>query len=78
MCSWLRHSRIPPLGFQQEGVIQGIGMADPEFPRPGKRVPLAECMRRWRMDSGNAAENQLADDWRQYLLHSAEKDKYPV
>ena len=53
-------------------------MADPEFPRPGKRVPLAECMRRWRMDSGNAAENQLADDWRQYLLHSAEKDKYPV
>ena len=35
-------------------------------------------MRRWRMDSGNAAENQLADDWRQYLLHSPEKDKYPV
>ena len=34
-------------------------------------------MRRWRMDSGNAAENQLADDWRQYLLHSPEKD-YPV
>ena len=39
---------------------------------------LEGCMRRWRMDSGNAAENQLADDWRQYLLHSAEKDKYPV
>ena len=53
-------------------------MADPEFPRPGKRVPLAECMRRWRMDSGNAAEKLLADEWRQYLLHLPEQDKYPV
>ena len=35
-------------------------------------------MRRWRMDSGNAATRLHADAWRLYLLHPPEKDKYPV
>ena len=53
-------------------------MADPEFPRRAKRVLLADCMRRWRMDSGNAAVRLLADNWMLYLLDPPEKDKYPV
>ena len=53
-------------------------MADPEFPRRAKRMLLADCMRRWRMDSGNAAVRLLADNWRLYLLHRPEKDKYPA
>ena len=38
----------------------------------------AVCMRRWRMDSGNAAVRLLADNWMLYLLDPPEKDKYPV
>ena len=48
-------------------------MADPDF-----SPTLQGCMRRWRMESGNAAVRLLVDNWRLYLLHPPEKDKYPV
>ena len=53
-------------------------MADSELARWAKLVLLVDCMRRWRMDSGNAAVRLLADNWMLYLLNPPEKDKYPV
>ena len=45
------------------------------FPRPGQ---VHECMRRWRMDTTNAAVRFLAENWMLYLLNPPEKDKYPA
>ena len=50
---------------------------DPDFPRRGKRVHVAECMRRWRMDSGNAAVRILAENWKMYLEDPG-SDRYPA
>ena len=50
---------------------------DPDFPRRGKRVHVAECMRRWRMDPGNAAVRILAENWKMYLEDPG-RDKYPA
>ena len=47
-------------------------MAEPDF-----SSTLQGCMRRWRMDSGNAAVRLLADNWMLYLLDPV-KDKYPA